>query len=171
MWYLTGTWTGWDDMATGLMEYYRQVSDPNFTRFAGYTLTRDGPVVTLDIENPTADMTNRYMFDLSKGGTLVRYHATMKKNVQTIEWTYEEKEGIWIPKTCTKTIERDPPARDGCTKYTRTVTFVESALNHPVPASEFSLDKLGLKMGDVVSDHKLGLRYEYGGLPVEALQV
>lgn len=164
MWYLTGEVTSWDDMATGLMEYYRQVGDPNLSRFAQYALTRAGPLVTLDIENPTADMTNCYVFDLSKGGTLARYHATMKGNAQSIEWTYEQKDGVWIPKTCTKTIEWNPPRADGSTKYTRTVTFVESVLNRPVPASEFSLDKLGLKVGDLVSDHKLGLRYQYGGV-------
>lgn len=165
MWYLTGEVTGWDDMATGLMEYYRMANDPNFTSsFARYALTRDGNLVTLDIENPTAEMTNRYIFDLSKGGTLARYHATFKRNVQSIEWTYEEKEGVWIPKTCTKIIERDPPQLDGCTKYTRAVTFVESTLNHPVPASEFSLEKLGVTMGIRVSDHKAGLFYYYGGI-------
>jgi hypothetical protein len=164
MWYLTGEWTGWDDMATGLMEYYRMANDPNFTSsFARYSLTRDGPIVTLDGENPTADMASRYVFDLSKGGTLARYHATMKRNVQSIEWTYEEKDGLWIPKTCTKIIDWDPPKRDGCTKYTITVTFIESTLNHPVPASEFSLEKLGVTVGTRVSDHLTGLFYLYGG--------
>ena len=164
MWYLTGEVTGWDDMATELMEYYRMANDPNFTSsFARYTLTRDGPLVTLDIENPTAEMTNRYVFDLSKGGTQIRYHATFKKNVQSIEWTYEEKEGVWIPKKCKKIIDWDPPKSDGCTKYTRTATFVESTLNHPVPASEFSLEKLGVTIGTRVSDHKAGLFYFYGG--------
>lgn len=164
MWYLKGKWTGWDDMATGLMEYYHMANDPNFTiPYVRYTLIREGHLVTLDIENTSADMTNRYVFDLSKGGTLARYHASMKKNVQTIDWTYEEKEGAWIPKTVTKTIERDPPRQDGSTKYVRVVTFVENTLNEPVPASEFSLEKLGLKTGDLVSDHQLGMRYQYGG--------
>jgi len=82
-----------------------------------------------------------------------------------MEWTYEEKDGVWIPKTWTKIIEWDPPAFDGCTKYTRTVMFVENILNRPVPASEFSLDKLGVKVGDKVSDHKLGFPYQYVGTP------
>jgi len=164
MWYLTGEVTGWDDMANGLMEYYRMANDPNFTSlYVRYTLGRDGPLVTLDIENPTAEMASRYVFDLSKGGTMARYHATMKRNVQVMEWTYEEKDGVWIPKAWRKVIDWDPPHFEGCTRYTRTVTFVESTLNRPVPASEFSLEKLGVKVGDMVSDHKLGYPYRYGG--------
>ncbi len=169
MWYLSGEMAGRDNMAAELMKYYRMANDPNFTNtFARYSLTRDGPLVTLDIENQTADMANRFVFDLSKGGTLTSYHGTKKRDVQSMKLTYDEKDGVWIPRTCTKNIEWDPPHFEGCTKYTRTVTFVESTLNDPVPASEFSLDKLGLQMGDKVSDHKLGTRYLYGGLSAEA---
>ena len=164
MWYLTGEWTGSDDLPTRLMKFYQMAKDPNFTDpYAKYTLTRNGPLVALVIENPTAVMTNRLVFDLSKGGTLASHHATWKENVQTLEWTYEDKEGIWIPKTVTRTMkERDPSSSDGSIKYTKVVTFVENTLNEPVPASEFSLEKLGLKVGDMVSDHKLGVRYQYG---------
>ena len=166
MWYLTGEVTGWDDMANRLMEYYQRANDPNFTSlYVSYTLIRDGPLVTLEIENPTAEMASRYVFDLSKGGTLARYHATMKRNVQIMEWTYEEKDGVWIPKAWRKAIEWDPPHFEGCTRYTRTAMFVENTLNRPVPASEFSLEKLGVKVGDMVSDHKLGYPYTYGVSP------
>jgi hypothetical protein len=162
MWYLSGEMTGWNDMAAGLMEDYQMLSDPNFANtYARYLLTRDGPLVTLDIVNPTADMNNHFVFNLSKGGTLASYHATMKRNVQSMEWTYEDKNGVWIPKTCTKTIEWEPPSFDGSTKYTRAVTFGDNTLNDPVAACEFSLDKLGLQPGDIVSDHKLKTRYQH----------
>jgi hypothetical protein len=168
MWYLKGRVTaGADDLADLLMEYYEQSSDQSF-RESDCTLkvNRDADLVIFETRGE--NVLNRFVFDLSKGGSPIKVLIESSVGTQTREWTYEQRGDVWIPKSFTYTSQWSGPQSDGSTKLLRKVTFTENILNRPVAATEFSLDKLGLKVGDLVSDHKLGMRYQYGGPSDEA---
>jgi hypothetical protein len=161
MWYLTGHMTKCtDDLPERLMFYYREANNPELSEG---TVTRDGDLVVLEVRSD--DLLNRHEFDLSKGGNVVKYYAESPlEGTELREWTYEQKEGVWIPKTFALEIKewQSPDSRD-ITSRIRKVTFVENTLNRPIPASEFSLEKLGVKVGDRVTDRIMGLSYVYGG--------
>ncbi len=164
MWYLKGPMTlapAPNDLAGMLMFYHRKVNDPNFAPDNIFKIHRNENLVVLEILY--FDIVNRYTFDLSKGGSIVEYYGDDKASSQLREWTYEKKDEVWIPKTFTHKNTRKTPSPDGLIQKILKVTFIENTLNHPVPSSEFTLEKLGVTIGDRVSDHKTGLFYIYGG--------
>jgi len=159
MWYLTGHMTKCtDDLAERLMFFYRQAKNPNFS---DVSVTRDGNLVILEVGDEI--LLNHHEFDLSKGGNIVKYYAKSEKGTELRRWTYGQKDGVWVPKTFVFEHRLNSPRRDGITARIRKVTFVEHTLNRPIPASEFSLEKLGVKVGDRVTDRIMGLSYVYGG--------
>jgi hypothetical protein len=167
MWYLNGRVTaGADDLADLLMEYYEQSSDQSF-RESDCTLkvNRDADLVIFETRGK--DILNRFVFDLSKGGSPIKVLIESGMGTQTREWTYEQRADVWIPKSFTKTSQWLQPRPNGETKDTRKVTFTENALNRPVAVAEFSLAKLGVKIGDPVSDHRRGVFYHYEGVQEE----
>jgi hypothetical protein len=165
MWYLNGEATvDIDDLADLLMTYYKEASNPSLLSESQSTfkISRDDDLVTLDICDK--DLLNRHVFDLSKGGTLVKYYGESKGGTESREWVYEQKDNAWVPMTFTLNSRWSTPLPSGRTKYTRKVTFTENILNQPVDASEFTMERLGVQVGDPVSDHRLGLLYNYGGV-------
>jgi hypothetical protein len=165
MWYLKGRITaGADDLAALLMEYYERAGVYN----RNWKINRDADLVIFEMRNE--GVLNRFVFDLSKGGSPIQVLIESSAGTQTREWIYEQRGDVWVPKSFTLTCDWLQPEPDGETKLTRKITFTENVLNRPVAATEFSLAKLGVKAGDRVSDHKLGLFYRYGGaedLPLE----
>ncbi len=167
MWYLKGRVTaGADDLADLLMEYYEQSSDQSF-RESDCTLkvNRDADLVIFETRGK--DVLNRFVFDLSKGGSPIKVLIESSVGTQTREWTCEQRGDVWIPKSFTYTSQWLQPRPNGETKLTRKVTFTENVLNRPVAAAEFSLAKLGVKIGDPVSDHRRGVFYHYQGVQEE----
>ncbi len=162
MWYLTGPMTaGGDDLTEMLMAFYQRANNPEFA--PGHTLKvmRDSNLIVFETRNE--GIVNRHEFDLSKGGNVVKYYGESNTGNELREWTYEQKDGVWIPKTFTLNINNNTSQPGVLSKRIRKVTFVENTLNHPVDPSEFSLEKLGVRVGMRVSDQKMGLFYLYGG--------
>ena len=160
MWYLTGHMTKCtDDLAERLMYLHRKANTRGFS--SNVTVTRDGDVVILELHSEV--VLNHFEFDLFKGGNIVKYYGKGKTATELREWTYEEKDRIWVVNTFALDIQYNSPQSLGITHRIRKVTFVENTLNRPIPPSEFSLEKLGVKVGDRVTDRIRGLSYIYDG--------
>jgi len=158
MWYLTGHMTrGLDDLSERLMFFYRDLTNP---ALSDATIARTGDIVTFVLTTRENDLMNQFVFDLAKGGNIVKYYTEFKKNRELREWTYEQLDGIWITKTFA--FEHLQPD-DRYTKQTMKVTFAENKLNESISPSEFSVQKLGIQVGDPVTDRIIGLSYHYGG--------
>lgn len=160
MWYQTGHMTKCtDDLSERLMYLYRKANSRGFS--SNVTVTRDGDVMILELQSEV--VLNHFEFDLSKGGNIVKYYGKGKTATEHREWTYEEKNGIWVVNTFALDIQYNSPQSLGITQRFRKVTFVDNTLNRPIPPSEFSLEKLGVKVGDPVTDRIRGLSYLYRG--------
>ena len=123
-------------------------------------VSRSGDLVTLEMANDK--LIDKYVFDLSKGGTIVEWYNYNKTNnvVNTLKCTYENKSGTWILKTYYKT-NYDPRQEDIYTQ-TRLLKFNNSVVNVPFEDDEFTIDKMGIKNGELIQDQIAGIMYRYG---------
>jgi beta-lactamase regulating signal transducer with metallopeptidase domain/uncharacterized GH25 family protein len=140
------------DVARDLSFYIRSADHPGL---AGTKVIREGDYVTIDMG--TEDLYNRCTVSLSQGCNPVRFCAGLRSTWE-YRWTYEMRDGIWLPKTWTETVHSQD-RRDA----QRTVTFVESRVNEKVDAAAFSLSNLGLQRGDEVNDRRTRQKYRYDG--------
>ncbi len=153
MWYLTGKMTiDLDDLPEMLLFTYRHANDPKFAPDNTFKVERAEDIVIF--ETRIEDLINRHTFDLSKGGIVTEYYAESKSGVELRQWTYEQKDDVWIPKTFIFSHKTNIPGSLVQTNITRKVNFVSNILNQPVPSSEFSIKSLGLKDGGRISDRR-----------------
>ena len=150
MWYLTGHMTKLtDDFIGRLVFLYRRVVNDGAPYIKA---TRDGDLVILEIDNGT--VLNRHTFDLARGGNVVKYFGQGQNGTERREWTYEQKGSVWIPKTFMFNYKTVSPDLLGNTNRTWKVTFVENLVNDPILVSEFSLNALGYKSSEQVTDRR-----------------
>ncbi len=152
MWYLTGHITkATDDLVKRLVFLYRRVKNDGAKDIIA---TREGDMVILELDSEI--VLNRHTFSLAQGGNVVKYFAQSQGDAERREWTYEQKDGVWIPKTFVSNYKTVSPDLLGNTNRTWKVTFVKNIVNEPIPVSEFSLEALGYQ-----SSEQLGDRREY----------
>jgi len=153
MWYLTGKMTvDLDDLPEMLLIFYRRANDPKFAPYNKLTVKRDGDLVVF--ETRFDDLVNRHTFDLSKGGCTMEYYAQSENGTELRQWIYEQKDGVWAPKTFIFSHKTKTPGALGQIKRTRKVNFINNVLNQPIPPSEFSIKSLGLRDGGRISDRR-----------------
>lgn len=141
-----------------LMFLYNNANDE---RASGWSVKREGDLVTLQI-SPDETRTQKEVYDLSAGGNLVEYYNKTPTAEITKSYTYEEKSGVWVLKSFKKTNIAHRKNGD-VHKITRTINWSNSVVNVPFEEDEFTVEKLGVKHGDLISDHKIGIGYIYGG--------
>ena len=150
MWYLTGHMTKCTDDFIGLLVFlYRRVKNEGAPDLIA---TRDGDVVILETGNET--VLNRHYFSLTQGGNVVKYFARDQSGTEQREWTYEQKGGVWIPRTFVFNYKTHSPDMLGNTNRIWKVTFVENLVNEPIPVSEFSLKALGYRSDEQLTDQR-----------------
>jgi hypothetical protein len=150
MWYLSGHMTKCtDDLLERLVFLYRRVKNEGISDIIA---TRRGDLVFLQLGDE--HLSSRHTFDLSKGGNVVKYYAASDVETELREWTYEQVDGTWIPKTFTFSYNVKSPGTYGDTSRTRRVSFVDNILNDPIPVSEFALGALGYCHGQEVTDRR-----------------
>ena len=128
------------------------IDDPAFAE--GVTVTRDGALVT--IENRGENIDSRYQFDLSKGGNLTEYVVSRGASTWEIAMEYTQQGDVWVPSRYHKTTNTP---RTG--EHTREVVWTSQEINEPVPASEFTMEAMGILPRARVTDHRVGVFYEY----------
>jgi len=141
-----------------LMFLYNNANDEGAS---GWSVKREGDLVTLQI-SPDETRTQKEVYDLSSGGNMVEYYNKTPTAENTKSYTYEEKSGVWVLKSFKKT--NITHRKNGeVSRSTRTINWSNSVVNVPFEEDEFTVEKLGVKYGDLVSDHKIGIGYIYGG--------
>ncbi len=157
MWYLTGSMTaGSDDISEMLLIFYRRANNPKFAPGTILKVSRKDNLVVFETNYKDENMyvVNRHTFDLSKGGSVMEYYAESNSGTELRQWTYEQQDCVWIPKTFVFSHKRNVPGFWGLIKRTRKVNFVYNILNQSIPSSEFSIKSLGLKDGGRISDRR-----------------
>jgi hypothetical protein len=115
--------------------------------------------LTLDTEGNKAIY--RDVYDLSRSGNLIECHNANPDGDYLYTYEYEEKAGIWVPKSSTRasTTKR---SNGEYRRLTRTVKWDSSTVNVPFAEDEFTLAKMGMRPGDQIHDRRVGLRrYTY----------
>jgi len=150
MWYLSGHMTKCtNDLIDRLAFLYRRVKNEGVSHIIA---TSQGDLVFLQLGDE--NLLNRHTFDLSKGGNVVNFYAHSDTGTELREWTYEQIESTWIPKTFTFSYDKKSPDALGATSRIRRVTFVENILNDPISVSQFSFKALGYLKGEQVTDQR-----------------
>ncbi|MHB1034018.1 MAG: carboxypeptidase regulatory-like domain-containing protein [Pirellulales bacterium] len=148
------------DVARDISSYLRSADDPER---ATTKVTREGDDVTIDmaIDMGGNEFVDRLTVSLAQGCNPIRYAvgwAQPDGPTRQYRWTYELRDGIWLPKTWTERHHSE-----GSLDVENKVTFVENRVNQPVEPEAFSLSRLGLKPGDNVDDRRTGQKYQYEG--------
>lgn len=141
-----------------LMFLYNNANDK---RAFEWYVKREGDLVTLQV-SPDETRTSKDLYDLSAGGNMVEHYNKTPTTEITQNYTYEEKSGVWVLKLFKKT-NINHRKNGEVHKSTRTINWSNSVVNVPFEEDEFTVEKLGVKHGDLVSDHRVGMAYVYGG--------
>ena len=126
-----------------------------------WTVRKQGDLVTIScVFGAKRGMETRCVFDLSKGGMLREYGQTGPSLLITGRYDFEHKNGVWVPKRYEYT---NIGTGEHPYEFSEEVTWMENRVNEPLEADDFTLERLGLQVGDDVQDevnHKL---YKYDG--------
>jgi hypothetical protein len=132
-------------VASDLSGYLGWIDHPGISRIK---VIREGDLVTIDMSMDT--IIQRYTVSLGQGCNPIRYETIESKDSTWVyDWTYEQRDGVWVPKTWTEAIHAK-----GSRDEDRRVTFVENRVNQPVDPSAFTLPSLGVQRGDKVQDRR-----------------
>ncbi len=140
-----------DNVVERLLLLYRGIRNQ---QLSDVTAIRDGTCVVLRAGDEA--LWNQHRFDLSQGGNVVQFDGKSENGSERRLWTYEVREGVWIPKTFVFRYQRSAPDSRGSTVRAVQVTFVENVVNRSLAPCEFSLKALGLTDGASVADERPG---------------
>ena len=147
-----------------LMIIYNNANNPE--QFEWY-VKRVGDLVTLEVQfGEDNNKTEKCVYNLSAGGNMVEYYNKTPNAENIREYEYEEKSGVWIQKSYKK-MNITQRKNGEMSRSTRTINWSNSIVNVPFDEDEFTVEKLGLKRGDRVSDHRIGKGYIYDGTLIE----
>jgi len=102
------------------------------------------------------------VYDLSRGGNLIECYNKDPDSENLYTYEYEENAGVWIVKSHTH-LNKTRRSSGEYRQRTRTVKWGRSTVNVPFAEDEFTLVKMGVKPGDQIHDHRVGMRYTYMG--------
>ncbi|MBN2584758.1 MAG: hypothetical protein JXL80_16970 [Planctomycetes bacterium] len=140
------------DTPKTLRWYHRNADHP---KLIGGSVRREGDLVILEIGDDS--VTTQHVFDLSKGGNRVSFHA--KDSVVEEQWSvdYEKVGDVFVPVTATYKNSRS----DGDVRLAVAVRFEKNLVNTPLAPRTFDLGQLGVRPGDTVVDASVGLSFAY----------
>lgn len=150
----------WDrhgrDIPGYLRHHIENWGNPEMTPARVY---REGQLVVMELVGDT--VRNRFVFDMEKGGNVVEYTASDSRRSGTFVWTYEQRDGVWVPATLKRTVVENGEGSSETREIE--VTFGTNAVNQLIDESVFTVEGLGVAPGTRVTDHILNLAYDYGG--------
>ncbi|MBN2183391.1 MAG: redoxin domain-containing protein [Sedimentisphaerales bacterium] len=156
------TYPGGVTIHSRLMLLYNHANDKTEV---GRSVKREGDLVILQFSDETR--MSREVYDLSAGGNMVDYYSKSPTVEITMNYTYEEKSGVWILKSFKK--QNINHRKNGeVSKWARTTNWTNSVVNVPFEEDEFTMEKLGVKQGARVSDHRIPRVYIYKGTLIES---
>ena len=131
---------------------------------SGWRVTRDQDTVVLEYHEPCGDagdyVQNRYEYSLSRGGQLMLFlgHDPYVDE----KWTYQfaQINKVWVPSHVE--YENHTRYQDGKRRHSiRVISWTQNTINQPIPADIFSLESIGVRAGDRVTDARSSLFYTY----------
>jgi hypothetical protein len=152
-----------DSIHNRLMFIYNNAN--NFKAVECY-IKREGDLVTFQVSSEDGTITEKNVYDLSKAGVMIEYYNKTPTAEITNNYTYEEKSGVWILKSFKKKNINNRKS-GSIIRVTRTIDWSNSVINVPFKEDEFTVEKLGLKHGDRVSDLRIDKGYIYEGTLLE----
>jgi hypothetical protein len=103
---------------------------------------------------------NEWKYDLTKGCSGVEFHGydpnQSLDEVKVCE--YELVGGAWVPKKIERTVKKN-----GMLFIKETTEFRHDVVNKPLGKGDFTVEKIGLRRGEVIADGRTGLEYTYEG--------
>jgi hypothetical protein len=102
-------------------------------------------------------ISNRFRFDLSRGGNLVEAETRAGKQTSTTVIDYVKIGDIWLPSDFNLETNLAKP-----NIFHRHVQFLGNGVNQPMDANEFTIEKMGVLPNTRVSDNRTHLFYLYG---------
>jgi hypothetical protein len=154
--YMTFDGEEWDKIC---LTMYKQANDKYMV---GQDITKKGnSVVIQDImeahgETPVA----LYVSDISKGGNLTRVemrsNETNLKSETIWNWSWEEVNGVWVPKEVSMDSVKILPEPF---EIHYRLLWTKNEVNMPLEKDEFSLAKIGLKQDDNIYDSRTKKTY------------
>jgi len=150
-----------------LMFLYEHANNPKLTE---RHVKREGNHVIMTLEKKTDEggtRTQRYVFDLSAGGNVVEFYNSGPGYENHRKYEYEEKSGVWVLKSYKRWNTTHHKDNKEPLRSTRTITWSNSVVNVPFEEDEFTLAKMGVRVGDDIQDMRLGMLYKYGGVLAE----
>jgi beta-lactamase regulating signal transducer with metallopeptidase domain len=143
-----------------LMSLYNNADNP---RSGNWIVTIDGALVTVKtwFGEGNRDL-NLYVFDMLKGGNMVRCIVSNPGRVEiSYSMEYEQKEGVWVLKSYESV--HDWSTDDISGSIRDRIEWTRNVVNETVPDEQFSFESMGVKPGDVVIDMVKRERYTYRG--------
>jgi hypothetical protein len=135
----------------------------------GWHVRRDGSMVFLEFFDAGKNTPmNRYTFDLNCGGQMIGFDGVDSYVKESWVYTFENLAGVWVPSEVSyinHTKYDEEPDRH----KTRTIRWTQHSVNELVPDGAFTLESMGVRPGDIVSDQRLNLQYEYKETQIESL--
>lgn len=157
-----------ENVADRLMGLYKLAKRSKLKK---WSISRKGDLVTLEARFGKGNGNiNRYVFDISKGGSMVSYYGKDSTNEENWAYGFEKMDGVWVLKQLDR---RHTYKNKHGVKVTRTkkIKWKKNIINKPLDANEFSLGRLGIKPGDWVHDTlaKVNFRYREAAAGEKAL--
>ena len=148
-----------DDLFKVYEVHKRHLQDEN----SGAFLRRKGNLIIRGMNGPNGFL-NQWTYDLDKGGNVVEFIGKyISGNPERLaeevrEMDYALQGGTWVP---TKMSRKN--FREGVLVQEEDIIFSNENVNEPLDESNFTLESIGLRPGDGVSDQRTGLDYIYDG--------
>jgi hypothetical protein len=157
MYFFTDGEMDWDKYYLYLYKSNQNLDNSNLLEhMANYSITRDKNIVYITFipkNNPiTSDV---LQIDLSKGCNVTKREAISNNPSLVIndsqKWLWEQVNDVWVPKEYIKDMfVPQPKASESHYK----IRWIKNEVNTPLAKDEFSLVKLGLRQGDIISDSR-----------------
>jgi hypothetical protein len=110
------------------------------------------------VDNFPGGSVQEYWFDEAAGFNFVRCDSTRGGVLRNhYEQSYKQERGVYLPLR----IFREHFDKTGRIRVREEMNLTASTLNEPMPADQFTLQKLGLKDGERVIDNVSGGEYRY----------
>ena len=154
---------GGDRLYDRLMFMYDKVKDsPEFQWYVKRAADRVTLEVAFGENNANSE---KYVFDLSAAGNVLTYHNNGPDYENVYDYEYEKISGVWVPKSFNWKNITQKQQGAGARKSSRTIQWSNSVVNVPFEEDEFTVEKLGVKRGDQVSNWIIDMGYDYGDFP------
>lgn len=141
-----------------LMLMYKEANNPKL--LGEWYVTKNNNLVTLKARLNKYNGMIQYVFDLSAGGNIIEYCNKTSAGEDVRKYEYEEISGVWVLKSYAW--NNISPRKDGKDLHSsKKVLWTNEIVNMPLKEDEFTIQKLGVKPGDIIHDNRIGMQYSF----------